>query len=148
MFGRRLAGALQRTRKNRQITDDVNREEHGQAPDEQLSAPINSILKKDIVDGTKGSGYSQSDNAQRGHPGSPAPPNEPLFHRKEHYERGFGGLPAPWESAFVKNLFTGLFRRLTKQAHGTLRSYISFNPSLDSRVCIGPDITNLKPTRS
>ncbi|KAL9103512.1 MAG: hypothetical protein Q9187_008999 [Circinaria calcarea] len=50
-----------------------------------------------------------------------------------HYEIGFGGIPAPWESAFVQKLFTRPFKRLTRPARGTPPRYLSFDPSFDSR---------------
>ena len=144
MYKRKLAGILQHTRKSRRIEDDVNFQEHGQAANETPPAPVDNLPEKETGDSIKGSGLSPLDYVPKHHPGTPASPYKPSIPRTRHYETGFGGIPAPWESAFVQRLFTRPFKRLTQPARGTPPRYLSFDPSFDSRVCITPDFTILR----
>ncbi|KAI9872140.1 MAG: hypothetical protein M1830_002029 [Pleopsidium flavum] len=133
LFSRKLSSVLQHTEIGRQIADDVNRQEHGQATNDQHSAAMNGILEKETGDSTAGFRDPQSTHIQRRHPRTPAPLYESSVNRTRYHETGFGGLSAPWELASVRKLFIRPFKRLTQQAHGNNHSYISFNPSLDQK---------------
>ena len=107
---------LDRSEAGRKIVNDIDREK-----DQRIETVKNEDHNAPAV------------RRRRRSPAKVAPGNSDLSYRIRHHEKGYGGLPYPWQWSITRKLGSA-FESLGDSIEDRPHRYVSFKPSLDERV--------------
>lgn len=126
-FGKRIRELISTSKAGRDIAKDIE-EGHARA------APAHTIISSLTPRRLRSRNQEPSTKSQA----LTADARKELQHLYLSHQRGYGGFPMPWEHHFIRDTFSRIFRGPLQHIRKTPRvkdhHYISFKPSLDSRV--------------